>query len=255
MRSIARVIAGASIVLAACGRLGFDGASDGGVDPLLAGCVLELAVDEAAWTTAPGQVTTRCGANVGTVRAEAQVVVDATRGRVVELGGGDDCLLFRTAPVLEPTDQLTLSAWVFAIDTDDEPHGIIAKRVAFQNDSQFTLYLHTADHAFVDINDNAERAESAAVVPRATWQQLTMVFDGRLPVASRIAFYVDGALDGTAPDADPTIAMLGAPLAIGCLPNGLTTPQAFIGRLDEVVMWTRALDATEVDAWYDRTRL
>ena len=60
-------------------------------------------------------------------------------------------------------------------------------------------------------------------------------------------------LDTVSGDSATTITPFAVPLRIGCMPD-LADPIAFVGRLDEVVAWNRALEPGEVAAWYAQTR-
>lgn len=254
------------VVVAGCGRLGFenpdaigtrdagsDATTDAGVDELLRDCELHLTVAETAWTGAANEVTTDCGTITGTALGGAHVVEDATRGRVAELVGDPSCIDFASPPTLEPTTELTMSAWFLSTVDGLEPHGIISKRTAFQVESQYTLYLHDQSKIWVDINDDADRFSSIAAITIGAWQQVTVVYDGGRPPNSRTSIYLDGQLDQVSFDGESSIASLGSRFVIGCLPDG-SVDQSFVGRLDDVAVWRRALDETEVTAWYERTR-
>lgn len=68
--------------------------------------------------------------------------------------------------------------------------------------------------------------------------------------ARRARIYVDGALDSAHPAATAMITNT-SHLLIGNLPNG---GDKFVGRIDEVAIWTRALGDAETKALYEATQ-
>jgi len=244
--------------MAGCGRVGYDpldrDAADG-PDPLLAGCVVDLRMDEPAWVGSPGEVVDWCGGDdPGTATGGATTVADPVRGRVGIFSGGTSCVVIPDRPPLRAADQLTMSAWVYptALDGSRE-FGVVSKRVDYQVDNAYSMFLWTGDHVWVDLDTEDNRFDGAAVLVNDRWQQITVVYDGREPAGVRARVFVDGALDLQASEDSAVLTPFTADLYVGCLP--LSGPaQAFAGRLDDVVVWTRALAPGEVTAWYDATR-
>ena len=74
-------------------------------------------------------------------------------------------------------------------------------------------------------------------------------------MSQRIRYYVDGNFTFAAPETSASIAppQMEPNLSVGCLP--LSGPaESFIGALDDVVIWRRALASSEVAGWYMATR-
>ena len=66
---------------------------------------------------------------------------------------------------------------------------------------------------------------------------------------------VNGSFDLAAAETAASIAPHTAPLRVGCLPSpSSSTMQYFVGLLDEVAVWTRALTDAEITQWYAATR-
>ena len=246
-----------------CGQVGLDTRTDG-VAPadavpstdappaILRDCGVYLRMDEADW--AGGAAIDSCGGPAGIVTGGAAVVDDPTRGRVGAFPGGTACVQFADGPSNRPGMALTLSAWVFPTALDGTtPFGIISKRAAYQDRSAFTLFLWDRDTAWIDVDTEDDRFGGAQALSNDRWTQLTAVFDGSRPSAERTRLYVDGVLDTVSGDSATTITPFAVPLRIGCMPD-LADPIAFVGRLDEVVAWNRALEPGEVAAWYAQTR-
>lgn len=265
---VARVLL-PTLLLAGCGRFAFDAAGDGGAGgdaapgdgapadglAVLAGCVLHLAMDEASWSGTPGEVANGCPGLSGRAVGGATVIDDPLRGRVGLFVGDPSCVEIGDAPALNPTDQLTMSAWVYPTALDGStPYGIVSKRAGYLVDAQYTLFIWTGDTPWVDLDTEDDRFDTATALPAATWTQLTVVFDGRLTPDQRVRVYRDGVLEHTAAESSATIPTLASPLTVGCMPDLQGSEVSFVGRLDDVAVWTRALDPTEVTAWYEATR-
>jgi hypothetical protein len=65
--------------------------------------------------------------------------------------------------------------------------------------------------------------------------------------------YVNGSLDVTMKETSAALTSYPSTLHVGCMPAA-TTPQNFIGQLDEVAIWNRALSDAEIAQWYANTR-
>jgi MSHA biogenesis protein MshQ len=236
------------VALVGCGRMRFDGVDEPDAaapdaqedDPLLRDCVLRLTMDEPAWTGAPGEVIDTCGGDDnGTAQNGATTVANGVHGR----GGSFTepmCVTIPDSPRLRATGSLTVSAWVYPTGLDQVNElGILSKRVDFNVEGEYSVFLWTGDKAWIDIDTEDDRFDGSVTFTNNKWQQLTMVYDGGRATGSR--------------ETAAAITQFGAPVSVGCLP--LSGPaQSFIGQLDEVVVWRRALDATEVAQWYAATK-
>lgn len=251
------------VLLASCGRLSFERSGDArgarDAEPpdaaaVLEGCSVRLEMEESAWSGGAGEVGNGCGTLAGRAVGGATVVDDLVRGRVAELVGDPSCIELSDDPTVRPTDQLTMSAWVYPTALDGTtPFGIVSKRVGFQLASDYTLFLWTGDAPWVDLDTENDRFGTSPV-PAMTWTQLTVVYDGRLATLERVRIYRNGALEATGAESSATITSSAAPLRVGCMPDMQGSDVSFVGRLDDVALWMRALDDTEVASWYELTR-
>jgi hypothetical protein len=218
------------------------------------GCVVALHMDEASWSGATGEVRDDCGNdNPGTVKGSANTVANGAKGRAGSFSG-NACIDIPDAPALHGAAGLTLSAWILptALNSVDS-NGVISKRVAMGNESEYNLYVWTGNKVYVDLDGEADRFSGAAIISNNAWQQLTMVYDGTRAQAQRARVYVNGSLDVTMPEADASLTAFPSTLHVGCMPAA-TSQQNFIGQLDEVVIWNRALSDAEITQWYMATR-
>lgn len=265
-----------ALVAVGCGRLQFADVSevtgdaapardasadmnrDANVATLLVGCEAWFAMDEASWLN---PLIDACGTNAGNASGGALPVDDPIRGRVGELVGGNSCITVADTVGLRGGAALTMSAWVRPSAVAPGSFGIMSKRIAFGDSTAYSMFLWTdtagtgaTNHLYVDIDGEAERFELLSDTFLNDWHQVTTVFDGGKPMAQRIAIYVDGSFRTFAPEAAASITNFASvpALAIGCLPlNG--PAQSLVGRIDDVVLWSRALPAQDVAAWHTAT--
>jgi hypothetical protein len=257
------------VVLAtACGRIGFsehppDAAGLDAADPLLADCVMHLAMDEDSWSGAPGEVRDSCSTNSGTAVGGATRTDDPVRGRVGRFVGGTSCVEVPDAPALRASDVLTVSAWIEPAMLSPDGMGVVSKRVDFMADTEYSVFVWASNEGsgsdnelYVDVDTENDRgADPTTVYADNVWHQVTVVYDGTRPASERITFYVDGNLTHVMPESSATIAppAVEPDLAVGCLP--LSGPaQSFVGAIDDVVIWRRALSSADVAAWFAATR-
>ncbi len=148
------------------------------------------------------------------------------------------------APGLRPTSALTLATWIYPTTGDGTPRGIIAKRRGYQDNASFAMSLWTENRLYVDID--TLRTSSTMVFAENRWYHVAVVFDQTL---GQMAVYVNGQLDKTQA-AGAVIPQYTSPVDVGCLPLLDAPAQYFVGKIDEVAIWTRALSAAEIAQVY-----
>jgi hypothetical protein len=234
-----------------------DGMPDGsppGVD-LTKGCIYKAAMDEAAWPATGKPVLDACGDDLGMLTGSgAAPAMDSTRGRVGSFSN-NACIEVASSPALHATTTLTMAAWIHPIALDNvTSNGIIDKRIDKNDESEYGMFVWTGNRVWIDLGDS-DRYEGTTVIQDNVWTQVTAVFDGAQPAASRVQLYINGASDLVS---HPMIGTLGAtlpsydsPLHIGCTPAPSAAPptqQTFQGQLDDVTIWNRVLGAAEIAA-------
>jgi Concanavalin A-like lectin/glucanases superfamily len=226
---------------------GRDARVDGGdAGPVvsLQNCVLLLHMDEPSWPDA-GAVRDTSGA--GNHGSPVGTATTTTQGKFGGAGtfDGSGWVGVPDSVSLHATTAVTYAAWVYPTGlTDGTPSpGVISKRHGFGDMVAFTLFLWTSNQAWVDLQ--ATRFNSNAVFVNNAWAHIAVVYDGLASdTAQRGRLYVNGTLDKTS-SADPVLSSNVEDVLVGNLPGGGNT---FIGRIDEVVIWTRALSAAEISA-------
>jgi Concanavalin A-like lectin/glucanases superfamily len=245
----------AAISLTACGDVDAP-------DPLIQRCAMYLTMDQETWSGS-GSVLDDCGGDDhGTPAVGVTTVPNGSRGRAASFTDRENsCIEVPDSPQLRPTDELTLSAWVMPkglTGEDDEAFGIISKRAGRDLDDSYNLSLWTGDVAWVELQNAGERFGGKSKLVNDRWTQVTMVYDGKLQPGERVRLFVDGVLDTVGTEGSPTLGSAPIPLRVGCMLGidsaMMPTKQSFVGLLDDVVVWTRALGDTEVGEWYQRTK-
>ncbi len=223
-----------------------DAATDAGV---LTDAVLLLHLDETSFAGG-GAIKDSSGAgNNGSIGGDASSVTPTTSGKFggAALFGGAGWIEIPNSASLALTRAFTLAAWVnyaVALGTNVSP-GIVVKRTGFDYAS-YTLFLwntNGAVQAYADVEESPRLNSTGMVLP-GSWYHLAVVYDG---TAASMSIYVNGALSSQ--QTTGVVSSLRAdttPVRIGDLPDGGNTLAS--GKIDEVVIWSRALGAAEIQA-------
>jgi Concanavalin A-like lectin/glucanases superfamily len=219
------------------------------------GCAVMLRMDEPSWSGAGSVIDTCAGGHHGTPSGTITTTAEGVRGRAGRFQG-NGCIMIPDAPDLRPASELTMSAWVLPTALNDiDAYGVISKRVDMTTQAAYSLYLWTENHAWVDLEGNTDRFANRTMLANNAWTQLTVVFDGTRAPDQRVRVYTNGTFDIAAAETAASITPHTSPLHIGCLPSpSAQTMQYFVGLIDEVAVWTRALSDVEIAQWYTATR-
>lgn len=161
---------------------------------------------------------------------------------------GASVVRVQDSPVLDNTQQLTLSAWFKATTLDGNARAIISKRVNSDVQHSYSVFLYTGNKMFIDIDGTGNRFSSNTVFQTGKWYHVAVVYDGDKPLAQRVQFYVNGVLDITAPETSTSIPNYASNLTIGTMNQGYAT--GFIGSIDEVKAYDLALSQSEITQLY-----
>jgi hypothetical protein len=141
--------------------------------------------------------------------------------------------------------QFTIDAWVFPT-TSSGVRYILAKEPPASNSSNY--YLALEDGNFIEFGfmpGQYQFVDSNLAVPANAWSHIAGTYDG-----ATLKLYINGAINVTT-NADPSFLVppFGQPLAIGSRASNNT--DAFVGLIDEVEVFGRALSDAEVHKIYD----
>ena len=205
--------------------------------------VLLLHMDEQSWNHTAGEVIDSSGSgNNGTAVGTATTTANGKFGRA-GLFDGAGSVTVPDASSIRPTAALTMTAWIFPTGLGVGAQGIIAKRTAYNVDSAYSMFIDTDGKLYVDIDSSNDRFASNTIFANNSWYHVAVVFDGGLSAEQRVRVYVNGVLDIAANETSSTIPPYTSNLDVGLLPGG---GNGFVGTIDEVSIWTRALAPTEI---------
>jgi len=217
---------------------------------LLDDCVLLMHFEEASWSEKTGEVVDSSGFGNHGTPSTGTLTTTATNlgkfGRAAKLDGTGGVIV-PDASSLDATTTLTIAAWIYPTNINPNSAGIVAKRVGFGSETAYTLFLWhdqvAGFHLYTDIDGEDNRFFSDATFDTNRWYHVAVVFDGSLPVGQRSVLYVDGKADYAGGESATQIGNSPASLVIGDLPGG---GDKFVGYIDEVALWQRALSAAEI---------
>lgn len=251
-------IALSCLLLAACGRLGFDpsargdgGAGDGAQDTG-AGDAADAALpsdligywpldgtihDEVSGTTTP------C---LGTLCPVAQVA--GHLGAAMRFDGVDDCVDLAGTATMQPA-QFTIAIWA----NEDSPLGMRECQVSKRADDsggnpvnswQLETTATPAQEAWTTYHGGAandQMTSGLSAVQATTWQHIVGTYDGL-----NERFYIDGVQQNGAGNSSP-IYFDGHDIMLGCDDNNGSS-EHYQGMLDELRIYNRALTQAEIQA-------
>jgi len=227
------------------------GATEGGQPSLLSSCTLLLHMDESAWNNTSGEVLDASGAaNHGTAVSSATTTSSPAKFGRAGSFGGIGYVSVPDSATLHAGNAFTISAWIYSTGLDGSlSPGILSKRIAYGSGTEFSTFVWTGNHIYVDIDGETDRFASNGVVSNNAWYHVAVVFDGSLVASQRARIYINGQLDSVHAETSSTVTTSSASVLVGNLPNG---GDKFIGSIDDVAFWQRALTATEVSAIYQQ---
>ncbi|ATW52338.1 LamG-like jellyroll fold domain-containing protein [Streptomyces peucetius] len=154
---------------------------------------------------------------------------------------GTDAYAQTATPLIETRSPYTLSAWV-RLQEDDEYATVLSQQGETVTPFVF-FFSGTSKRWYFGVNkgDGSGYYGQPAVNPvqLGTWTHLAGTYD---PAKKELHFYVNGKLQGAAVTTAGSWASNG-PLQIGRSPAGSSY---FPGSIDEVAVWQRALDPSEI---------
>ena len=158
---------------------------------------------------------------------------------------GDDYALINDDPSQDVTDEFTIAMYIRPGSLGPE-QVLAAKYDHTTGNREFQLGLPDGRIKFWWSEDGSEQSPgpvfSAGEIAAGNWHHIAMVF-----AAGDISFYIDGALDNTESTVSGPIYDGSAKLSLGFdyHQNGY----GFVGDMDEVILFNRALCADEIAAY------
>jgi hypothetical protein len=152
-----------------------------------------------------------------------------------------------TAGDLNPTNAITLEAWVYLNSFDNWHHPIISKD-GCTFDRQYLLTVNNIQTFRFHIGTSCGfcYADGTNVVPVGAWTHVAMTYDS---ATQKLILYVNGVKDKEVPGITGPIISTTQQVFIGGAPHPCF-PYYFPGVIDEPTIYNRALTATEISAIY-----
>jgi hypothetical protein len=241
-----------AIAATACGRIRFDEqpttASD--ASTLDAGLIHHWPIAEPPGAGAAGDVI---GGADAVLMAPAAFVVDAQRGAALSSGAGGYAFTLAANDV-GAVQQLTLSAWIRrAAPNMVEQVGQELAPTGIPGSDEISIQFWNDGLVYFCIG--AGGACGTTPVSNDTgWHLATLVFDGSQPTdATRLLGYIDGQIEALSYVSGPVDAM--TPARMGNFDLGAVSDNqgSDTGTIDEVRIYSRVLDASEIAALYANT--
>lgn len=151
---------------------------------------------------------------------------------------------------LENRQNYTIAFWFKPTNLNGSRQGLIAKRLAEDDNQTFDVYLHTNNKIYVDIDGSNDKFATYTEFENNKWYHIVLTFDGTAPQGTRARIYVNGALDIASSETSTVIPNYTAPLRIGSL--DASNNYNFTGQIDEVAIWKQTLTQTEIRYMHER---
>jgi len=188
-------------------------------------------------------------ANDGTLSAmEENDWVASFNNKALQLDGIDDRLGIEDATLLNPTDAITVEAWIKADKWENAIHEgtIIGKQVG-DPDRGYCLSVGEGGRAEFTISvDNGWKSQKTnPVMGIGSWYHIAGVYDG-----SSVKTYINGILQTSVDVTGTHSVSTGTTLILG--DNPTWTGRNFEGTIDEVRIWNVARTETEINDNYKK---
>ena len=149
--------------------------------------------------------------------------------------GANDHVKVRNSPSLNPSDEITLAAWIAPYDLSGSGE-IIAK----SNGTDPQYYLRVQAGGKIRFGIGGTVLNGNTTLSPSQWHHVAGTYDG-----STMKIYVDGGVDAVMNKNGP-MHDNGVDVWIGC--RRFRTPLAFNGVIDDPQVYSRALSANEIQA-------
>jgi glucose/arabinose dehydrogenase len=183
-------------------------------------------------------LTDRSGnANTGTIMG-ATWTTAGKYGGALTFNGSSNLVVVNASPSLNLTNAMTIEAWVYPTASQSKWRTIVQR----ERDAYF---LHAGSNAALrpagggTLNGAMTFAAATTAIPTNSWTHLAVTYDG-----AAVRLYVNGAQVASKAQTGPIQATT-APLRIG---GNVPYGEYFLGRIDEIRLYNRALSATELQA-------
>jgi hypothetical protein len=207
-----------------------------------------------SWWSAQSNALDNFGLNNGTPE-NSPTYAPGEVGTAFNFNGNRQCILVPDSPSLHLTNALTIEAWVYPTQAGspnsysivvkyDGIGGVNQSAYGFSINQNSTIYLIVSRDGVPSHN---AQINSVHTVPINSWTHVAATYDG-----SAMKLYINGALDATLAYTNGIFPGMDN-MAIGANVGGLNPTQGagpFVGNIDEVSIYNRALSSGEIQSIY-----
>ena len=183
---------------------------------------------------------------VGTVATGPRVTASGKVGGALDFDGTVHVVI-PDAPALKPA-QFTVETWVFPTVSKFDRQTIIAHGSSKDDSDTWILDLINGFPVFVSHGNR--QLECPFSIPLNDWTHLAITFDGAIK-----RLFVNGMLVAARDESGDPLIYDAVPVTIGADLAGNVSGARFNGRIDEIALYHRALDAVDVAAIYNADRV
>ncbi len=196
------------------------------------GPIVRFNFDEGSGTTA----TDSANGHVGTLLNGATWTTSGQYGGAVVLDGSNDYIQIPHASQLSITGEITITAWVYKVSTDGWD-ALVSKGTTGDNHN-YSLNTNNASVTFSFWNGQYYDSYSSFTLNKNRWYHLAATYHD---ASNTVKLYRDGVLLTTLTSNGSLLANSEALLIGRC-----TTPSYFHGRVDDLRIYDRVLDASRI---------
>jgi len=213
----------------------------------------EIPPDYISWwkfeTETGGITPDETGVNNGILMGNATIINDAEKGQVLTLDGDGDYVDCGNDSSLSPTNGITISAWVKPKQVGKIDKYVISKRDSYFLDAMRSWAGADKPHFYVFYGVGSFNTASSNMALTANkWNHLVAIYDS---ADKTIRVYLKGGQTGSIVLADNyPINTTVNDLVIG-INTWLTATSSFDGLIDDVMIYNRALNWTEIQEIYN----
>ena len=169
----------------------------------------------------------------------------------IDLDGINDFITLENQPIVNSAStegNLTVSMWVKHENLDGQ-QTYFSIRVDFNDYHQVRLTSSSGAIRNYQVIGTGDGKNTAPIITDTNWHNLVVVING-----TNFQFYNDGVFVDDVTMANPLTAITGNPdIFFGAYTSSASTP--FNGKMDEIIVWNRTLNPTEISMLYSQGEL
>jgi len=177
--------------------------------------------------------------NDGTLNGPVEWTTEGKIGGAMAFTGPYNFVLVPSSPSLNPTDAITIAAW---INPNWTGNNRILQKSTEGSDNQYRLLKEGGNNIRVHLPPAANFEITGNIPPAGEWTHLVATYDG-----SMIKVYYNGEVVGETAFSDK-LSVSDGPLFIGNKWSQAPAGDEFNGIMDDVRIYNRALSASEITA-------